>query len=186
MKDRGPYVSRGGRKLEFALRHFEIDVSGAVAADFGSHVGGFVDCLLQRGAQRVYSIDTSYGTLAWKLRQDERVVVMERTNALHVDLPEPVDLVTVDVGWTPQRHVVPRALAAVRAEGKVLSLVKPQYEAQADEHDRGIVRADRLDAIVERVSSELAQAGCPADAWVRLPEPTPKGNPELFALFAVR
>ena len=186
MRDRGLYVSRGGRKLEFALRHFEIDPKGAIAADFGSHIGGFVDCLLRFGAERVYSIDTAYGTLAWRLRQDGRVVVMERTNALHVSLPEPVDVVTIDVGWTPQRLIVPRALEAVRPGGTVLSLVKPQYEAHPGQHDRGIVPEARLDDILARVESELAQVGSSVAAWLRLPEPTPKGNPELFALFQKR
>ena len=93
--------------LAAALSAFELDVTGLVCADLGSHVGGFVDCLLQRDAARVYSVDTSYGTLAWRLRKDPRVVVLERTNALHVELPEHVDLVTVDVGWTPQHHILP-------------------------------------------------------------------------------
>ena len=101
------YVSRGGDKLAAALDHFERDVTGRVCADLGSHVGGFVDCLLGRGAARVYAVDTSYGTLAWKLRRDPRVVPLERTNAIHVELIEPVDLVTIDVGWTPQAKILP-------------------------------------------------------------------------------
>ncbi len=108
------YVSRGGEKLAAALNHFEIDVSDLVCADLGSHVGGFVDCLVQRGAARVYSVDTSYGTLAWKLRRDPRIVVLERTNAMHVVLPEPVDLVTIDVGWTPQSKILPGAAGLLR------------------------------------------------------------------------
>ena len=109
------YVSRGGEKLAAALDHFEIDVSDRVCADLGSHIGGFVDCLLQRGAERVYSVDTSYGTLAWKLRRDPRVVVLERTNAMHVVLSEPVDLVTIDVGWTPQSKILPAAAGLLRS-----------------------------------------------------------------------
>ncbi len=101
------YVSRGGEKLAAALDHFKVDVSGRVCADLGSQVGGFVDCLLQRGAVRVYAVDTCYGTLAWKLRRDSRVAVLERTNAMHVSLPEPVDVVTIDVGWTPQCKILP-------------------------------------------------------------------------------
>jgi predicted rRNA methylase YqxC with S4 and FtsJ domains len=103
------HVSRGGDKLAAALDHFELDVARRVCADLGSHVGGFVDCLLQRGAARVYSVDTCYGTLAWRLRRDPRVVVLERTNAMHVSLPEPVDLITIDVGWTPQAKILPNA-----------------------------------------------------------------------------
>lgn len=123
------YISRGGDKLAAALDGFGIPVDGLTCADFGSHVGGFVDCLLQHGATKVYSIDTSYGTLGWKLRKDPRVVVMERTNAMHVELPEQVDLVTADVGWTPQRHVLPSVRRAVKASGAVISLIKPHYEA---------------------------------------------------------
>ena len=108
-----PYVSRGGEKLAAALDRFGLDVTGLVCADLGSHVGGFVDCLLRRGAARVHSVDTAYGTLAWKLRRDSRVVVYERTNAMHVSLPEPVDLVTIDVGWTPQVRILPNVARLV-------------------------------------------------------------------------
>lgn len=120
------YVTRSGLKLEHALSVFHVDPTGMVCADLGSHQGGFVDCLLEHGAVRVYSVDTSYGTLAWKLRKDPRVVVMERTNAMHVQLPEPVDLVTIDVGWTPQRHVLPAALRILKDGGRIITLVKPQ------------------------------------------------------------
>jgi len=122
------YVSRGGEKLAAALDQFGIDVAGSVCADLGSHVGGFVDCLLQRGAAKVYSVDTSYGTLAWTLRKDSRVVVLERTNAMHVALPEPVDLVTIDVGWTRQAKVLPNVAKLLKPDGQVVTLLKPQYE----------------------------------------------------------
>lgn len=112
-----PFVSRGGEKLAAALDHFSLNVAGWVCADLGSHIGGFVDCLLQRGAARVFAVDTCYGTLAWKLRRDRRVVVMERTNAMHVALPEPVDLVTVDVGWTPQVQVLPNVVRMIGPRG---------------------------------------------------------------------
>src|SRR4051812_11330036 len=100
----GTFISRAGQKLDHALTAFGVGVGGLVCADLGSNTGGFVDCLLQRGASRVYAVDTGYGVLDWKLRKDPRVVVMERTNAMHVRLPEPVDLVTIDVAWTRQRH----------------------------------------------------------------------------------
>ena len=102
------FVSRAGLKLAHALDELRLDVAGMVCADFGCNVGGFTDCLLQRGASRVVAIDTGYGTLAWKLRSDPRVETRERTNALHADPPaEGVDLVTIDLAWTPQRHAVP-------------------------------------------------------------------------------
>ena len=123
-----PYVGKGGLKLRFALQHFALDVTGVVAADLGCHVGGFTDCLLQAGATRIYAVDTGYGTLAWRLRQDPRVVVQERSNALHWDAPEPLDLVVVDLGWTPQARALPTVARLLRPGGVALSLVKPQYE----------------------------------------------------------
>ena len=128
-----PFVSRAGLKLAHALDEFGIDVTGLICADFGCNIGGFTDCLLQRGAKLVYAIDTGYGTLAWKLRSDSRVIVMERTNALHAPPPaeekrgrEPFsekgsrplfcDLVVIDLGWTPQRLAVPAALRWLRPE----------------------------------------------------------------------
>src|SRR5215213_1612736 len=116
-----PFVSRAGQKLDHALATFGVDVTGFVCADLGSNTGGFVDCLLQRGADRVYAVDTGYGVLAWRLRKDPRVVVMERTNAMHVRLPEPVDLVTIDVAWTRQRHILPAARRLVGAGGFVVT-----------------------------------------------------------------
>src|SRR3954463_630831 len=111
------FVSRAGQKLDHALAHFNLDVSGKTCADLGSNTGGFVDVLLQRGAAKVYAIDTGYGVLAWKLRKDPRVIVMERTNAMHVDLPEPITVVTIDVAWTKQRHILPAARKMIRADG---------------------------------------------------------------------
>src|SRR5579864_3600866 len=98
------FVSRAGSKLDHALTTFVIDVSAKICADLGCSTGGFTDCLLQRGAAKVFAVDTGYGVLDWKLRNDPRVVVMERTNAMHVNLPESVDLVSIDVAWTKQRH----------------------------------------------------------------------------------
>ena len=122
------FVSRAGEKLAAALDAFELNVAGSICADFGCNVGGFTDCLLQRAAGKVYAVDTGYGTLAWKLRKCARVVVMERTNALHVELPEPADLVTIDVAWTPQERAIPAALRLLRPGGNVVSLLKPHYE----------------------------------------------------------
>src|SRR6476660_6909523 len=116
------FVSRAGIKLDYALTHFGIDVTGCTCADLGSNTGGFVDCLLQRGAAKVYAIDTGYGALDWKLRKDARVIVMERTNAMHAELPEPVNLVTIDVAWTRQRHILPAARRMVRIDGTVVTL----------------------------------------------------------------
>jgi len=160
-------VSRAGLKLAAALEAFGLSVEGRVCADLGCNVGGFTDCLLQRGAARVTAVDTGYGVLAWKLRTDERVVVMERTNALHVEPPEPVDVVVVDVGWTPQRVILPAARRWLGDGGIVLSLLKPHYEAAAAAGDR---RARRRAHVL---TAEQARRQChdtcdaiAADGWL--------------------
>jgi 23S rRNA (cytidine1920-2'-O)/16S rRNA (cytidine1409-2'-O)-methyltransferase len=129
-----------------------MDVNGWVCADFGCNVGGFTDCLLQRGAAKVYALDTGYGALAWKLRNDSRVVVMERTNALHAATPQPgVDLVVIDMAWTPQRLALPAALKWLTASGRIITLVKPHYELD-DGQKRELLHDGRLDpAEAERV-----------------------------------
>src|SRR5438128_1832236 len=116
------FVSRAGEKLDHALTHFGLDVRGKICADLGSNAGGFVDCLLQRGAAKVYAIDTGYGALEWKLRRDPRVIVMERTNAMHVTLPEKVSVVTIDVAWTKQKHILPAARKMISDDGFCVSL----------------------------------------------------------------
>ena len=127
-RERRRFVGRAGEKLDAALEGFGLDVRGLACADFGCNVGGFTDCLLQHGAAKVYAIDTGYGKLAWSLRQDGRVVVLERTNALHCPPPETVDLVAIDLGWTPQVLSVPAAKRWLRPGGRIVSLLKPHYE----------------------------------------------------------
>ena len=126
-----PYVSRGGLKLEAALTGYRIDAAGQVCLDVGASTGGFTDCLLQRGASRVYAVDVGYGQMAWKLRQDPRVIVIERTNIRYMPpdaLPEPVDLVTIDASFISLKIVVPAVLRFLKAEGMLLPLIKPQFE----------------------------------------------------------
>ncbi len=137
-----PYVSRGGLKLAAALDAFPVKVQGVVAADVGACTGGFTDCLLQRGASRVYAIDVGYGQLDWRLRQDERVVVMERTNARYLDsLAEPVDLVVIDVSFISLKLILPPACSWLRPDGEVVALIKPQFEAgRAQVGKGGVVR----------------------------------------------
>ena len=177
-----PYVGKGGLKLEFALRAFGLDPTGWAAADLGSHVGGFVDCLLQHGAARVYSVDTSYGTLAWKLRIDGRVVVMERTNAMHVSLPEPVDLISLDVAWTKQALIVPHALELVKPGGVVVSLVKPQYEADRRQVRKGRLPDEQVRPVVRKVIDGLMAHGAHVVAAAESPVRGGKGNAEVFLL----
>jgi len=153
------FVSRGGLKLAAALDRFRLDVAGLVCADLGSHVGGFVDCLLTRGAAKVYSIDTSYGTLAWKLRKDPSVVVLERTNAMHAALPEPVDLVTIDVGWTPQAKVLTNVARLLPEEGRVVTLIKPHYEAPKPMLVGGILPDVAVDGVLQQTIETIESLG---------------------------
>jgi 23S rRNA (cytidine1920-2'-O)/16S rRNA (cytidine1409-2'-O)-methyltransferase len=157
------FVSRAGAKLLHALEAFALDVTGLRCADFGCNVGGFTDCLLQRGAAHVTAIDTGYGSLAWKLRQDPRVEVRERTNALHAEPPAGgVDLVVVDLAWTPQRLAVPAALRWLAPGGRIVTLVKPHYELLEGEKawlDRGFLPHDRVPGVVARVEAAMPSLG---------------------------
>ena len=175
------FVSRSGQKLDHAMATFGLDVAGTTCADLGSNAGGFVDCLLRRGAARVYAIDTGYGVLDWKLRKDGRVVVMERTNAMHAQLPERVALVTIDVAWTRQRHILPAARRMVEDSGVVVSLIKPHYEAEAAQLVKGILPAEHVDAVVSRVSEDVRTAGFRLVRTVRSPILGAKGNAEVLA-----
>ena len=175
------FVSRAGLKLEHALTAFAIDVTGFVCADLGSNAGGFVDCLLRRGAAKVYAIDTGYGALEWKLRKDPRVVVMERTNAMHATLPEPVSLVTIDVAWTRQRHILPAARRMVGDDGTVVSLIKPHYEADRSQLAKGVLPESAVDDVVARVGEDIRLAGFDVLATVRSPILGAKGNVEVLA-----
>jgi 23S rRNA (cytidine1920-2'-O)/16S rRNA (cytidine1409-2'-O)-methyltransferase len=175
------YVSRAGRKLEHALDAFAIDVHDSACADLGCNVGGFVDCLLQRGAARVYAIDTGYGALAWKLRKNPRVVVMERTNAMHVKLPEPVHLITIDVAWTRQKHILPSARRLIAPDGTVISLIKPHYEAPPALLRQGVLPEDELDRVIEQVRQDIAAAGFELAGMERSPILGARGNVEVLA-----
>src|SRR5262245_46627649 len=153
-----PFVSRAGAKLEHALQVFSVDPHAKVCADLGSNTGGFVDCLLRRGAAKVYAIDTGYGALDWTLRKDPRVVVMERTNAIHVELPESVQIVTIDVAWTRQRAVLPAARRLIGDEGNVVSLIKPHYESPPKLLRKGVLPADQIAGVIEAIKNDIAAA----------------------------
>jgi 23S rRNA (cytidine1920-2'-O)/16S rRNA (cytidine1409-2'-O)-methyltransferase len=186
------YVSRGGQKLEHALNHFALDVRGVTAIDLGASTGGFTDCLLQHGARRVFAVDVGQGQLAWKLRNDPRVVVMEKTNARELTaarFPEPfapVDLVAIDCSFISLRKVLQPAVALLRPAGNIAALIKPQFEAGKAEADRGAgVITDP--AVHARVLSELESfaAGLPGIRWRGITESPllgPAGNKEFFAL----
>ncbi|MBI3443524.1 TlyA family rRNA (cytidine-2'-O)-methyltransferase [Candidatus Woesebacteria bacterium] len=153
------FVSRSGEKLQFALKTFKTPVKDEIVADFGSSTGGFVECLLQHGAKKVYAVEVGYGTLDWKLRNDPRVVVMEKTNAMHVTLPENVDLITIDVGWTKQKNILPNAFANLKKDGYIISLIKPHYEANPKLIRKGKLLSEYLDEILENVKKDITAAG---------------------------
>lgn len=182
-----PYVSRSGVKLAAALDAFGIGPSGRVCADLGSHTGGFVDCLLHRGAARVYAVDTAYGTLAWKLRRDPRVVVCERKNALHFAPPEPVSLVTIDVGWTRQRLILEsarRMLDPAHPDSAIVTLIKPHYEAAREHLVGGVLTDAWFETTMNSVLESLSQLGLRLIATVESPIRGHGGNREVLAHFA--
>lgn len=155
-----PYVSRGGYKLAAALDAFGVDPRGFVCADIGASTGGFTDVLLQRGAQRVLAIDVGYGQLAWKLRQDTRVVIMDRVNARYLDpLPERVDLVVIDVSFISLDHILPVAQSQLKPGGEIIALIKPQFEAGREQVGRGgIVRDASVHRRVLEKTIQFAQS----------------------------
>jgi 23S rRNA (cytidine1920-2'-O)/16S rRNA (cytidine1409-2'-O)-methyltransferase len=202
--DRGPrFVSRGGEKLEAALAAFGVEVRGRVCADVGASTGGFTDCLLQRGAARVYAIDVGKGLLHWKLRNDPRVVVMEETNARFVEsLPEPVSLVTIDAsfislkillpvtkGWlTPLRLPPFSEKMGGEKEGGIIALIKPQFEAGRKEtaKNKGVIRDPAVHrAVLTDVLTFAQSEGFGVRRLIRSPLLGPKGNVEFLAWLGV-
>jgi 23S rRNA (cytidine1920-2'-O)/16S rRNA (cytidine1409-2'-O)-methyltransferase len=183
------FVSRGGYKLEHALEHFQLAVAGLTAIDLGASTGGFTDCLLQRGAEKVFAVDVGQGQLAWKLRQDPRVVVMEKTNARFLqpeNFPAPADLLVVDCSFISLKKILPPAAPLLKPGGKIVALIKPQFEAGKAEADKG--RGVITDAAVHaRVLAEMrefvaAQAGLCWRGVVESPLLGPAGNKEFLAL----
>ena len=181
-----PYVSRGGLKLEKALRDFGVDPTGYVCSDSGASTGGFTDCLLQQGARKVFAIDVGYGQLAWKIRSDPRVVVMERTNIRYVtleDLGEPLDLSVIDVSFISLGLVLPVVKTLLKPTGQVLCLIKPQFEAGKDKvGKKGVVRDA---AVHEEVLQNFISLAKSLDFTIRnltfSPVKGPEGNIEFLA-----
>lgn len=178
------YVSRAGAKLAAALDAFAIDPAGMACADFGCNVGGFTDCLLQRGAARVHAVDTGYGALAWTLRNDSRVVVHERTNALHAEVAEPVDLVVIDVSVTPQRLIVPAAARWLAPGGQIVSLLKPHFEYAKLQGRRPYkpLTGEQLDEVLAAVDAQLAELGLAPAGRIDSPLIGKGGNGEMLLL----
>ncbi len=185
-----PFVSRGGVKLAHALDHFRIRVDGVVAMDVGASTGGFTDCLLQRGAEKVFAVDVGYGQLDWKLRNDSRVIVLERENIRYLTpekIPEPVDIAVIDVSFISLRLVIPAVEKFLAPGGKLVALIKPQFEVGKGKVGKGGVVRDPEEhrRVVAEISEFVTTAGWDLQGIVESPLLGPKGNREFF-LFAVR
>jgi 23S rRNA (cytidine1920-2'-O)/16S rRNA (cytidine1409-2'-O)-methyltransferase len=184
IRERPRYVSRGGLKLEHALDRFGVDVANRTVLDVGASTGGFTDCLLQKGARKVYALDVAYGELAWRLRQDSRVVVLERTNVRYLDsLPEPMDLATMDVSFISLRLVLPPVVDLLRPEGEIVALIKPQFEAAREKVAKGgVVRNPEVHrAVLEEVLGEAVGKGLRLRDLTVSPLKGPAGNVEFFS-----
>jgi 23S rRNA (cytidine1920-2'-O)/16S rRNA (cytidine1409-2'-O)-methyltransferase len=186
-----PYVSRGGLKLEKALETFRINVQKAICLDVGASTGGFTDCLLQHGAQRVYAVDVGYGQLAWKLRTDSRVIVIERTNARQIsakEISENVDLVTIDVSFISLRLIVPAVLPLMKPSASVIALIKPQFEVGKGQVGKGGVVRDKRqhDEVLRSLREFFNSVGLICPDIIPSPILGPKGNQEFLAFLQKR
>jgi len=186
-----PYVSRGGLKLEEALRAFSLNVENKVALDVGASTGGFTDCLLKHGARKVYAVDVGYGQLAWSLRQDLRVVVMEKTNARDLSLEmlgERVDLATIDVSFISLLKVLPAVLSCLKPGGDIIALVKPQFEAGRRQVGKGGVVKDPQvhKEVLLRIIEQGAALGLNLHGLIPSPIRGPKGNIEFLLWWSCR
>ncbi|MFC2072924.1 TlyA family RNA methyltransferase [Chloroflexota bacterium] len=179
------FVSRGGLKLDYVLDRFQLDVSAKVAADVGASTGGFTDCLLKRGAGRVYAIDVGYGQLDYRLRQDARVVVIERVNARYpITLPEKVDLVTIDVSFISVEKIIPPVAQLLKDRGYLLVLIKPQFEARREEVGKGgVIKQPAVHAMVlGRFIAWMIEHSFRLGGLVASPILGVSGNKEFFVL----
>ena len=180
-----PYVSRGGLKLEKAIKEFGVVLTGKVTADIGASTGGFTDCMLQNGAVRVFAIDVGYGQLDWSLRTDERVINMERTNIRNVtptDIGELIDLVSIDVAFISLEKVLPAVKAMLKADGEVVALIKPQFEAGREKvGKKGVVRDARVHLeVIHRVVKIAREMGFITRGLTFSPVKGPEGNIEYL------
>ena len=179
-----PYVSRGGVKLAAALEAFALDVEGWVVADVGASTGGFTDCLLQHGAARAYAIDVGYGQLAWKLQQDSRARVMDRSNARYLkSLPESVDLATIDASFISLKLLLPTVAGWLKPGGQIVALIKPQFEARREQVGHGGVVRDAgvHQAVLNDLANWAAARGLGMQGLIRSPITGPAGNVEFLA-----
>jgi 23S rRNA (cytidine1920-2'-O)/16S rRNA (cytidine1409-2'-O)-methyltransferase len=181
-------ISRAADKLAYALDYFGVVADGRVAADLGCGAGGFTAELLKRGVVKVYAVDTGYGQFAWSLRQDPRVILKERTNALYADLPEKMDLIAIDVGWTRQRMILPAALKLLKKDGIIISLLKPHYEANARyaAKRRGELSPAECAEIARLAIADLTKAGIFIKGYISSPLAGVKGKNREYLLLIVQ
>ena len=180
-----PFVSRGGYKIEEAIQSLHIDVAGKTCLDVGASTGGFTDCLLQHGAARVYAVDVGYGQLDWKLRQDPRVIAIERTNiryATEALLPEPFDLISVDVSFISLKIVIPAIKKFLKNRGTILALIKPQFEVGKNQVGKGgVVKDPKLhQSVIDELSEFFCETGFTTGGVIPSPILGPKGNKEFI------
>ena len=186
LKQKPRFVGRGGEKIDHALDRFNIDVEGKIVADLGACTGGFTDAVLQRGARKVYAIDVGYGQLDFRLREDPRVVVMERTNARYLEsLPDPIDVAVIDVSFISLNLMFPAVDRILAHHGVVVPLIKPQFEAGKGEVGKGgVVRDPRIHrAVLENVVREASGAGFSCEGLTASPLTGPAGNHEFLGVF---
>ncbi len=182
-----PYVSRGGLKLEKALHEYRMNVKGMICMDVGASTGGFTDCLLKHGAKRVYAVDVGYGQLAWQLRQDKRVAVIERTNIRYMpaeSVPVPMDLITVDVSFISLKIVIPAVRRFMQADTRIIALIKPQFEAGPKKVGKGgVVRDPALHtAVIDELTGYFQKHNLKCQTVLPSPIQGPKGNKEFLIL----
>jgi 23S rRNA (cytidine1920-2'-O)/16S rRNA (cytidine1409-2'-O)-methyltransferase len=182
-----PYVSRGGLKLQKVLKEFSVNVEGIVALDVGASTGGFTDCLLQGGARKVYALDVGYGQLAWKLREDKRVVVIERTNIRYydgADFDEKFDIAVIDASFISLKIIIPAVLKFLGNKAEILALIKPQFEAEKGEvGKRGVVNDPAIhDRVVQDISEFCKSLNLEVEGTCASPILGPAGNREFFIL----
>ena len=180
-----PYVSRGGVKLEAALDRFSVPVEGKICMDVGASTGGFTDCLLQRGAERVYAVDVGWGQLHWKLRNDPRVVVLERRNIRYLpkeEIPEGIDLATIDTSFISLKLVIPAVLKFLKEQAEIIALIKPQFEVGKGEVERGGVVKDprKHEKVIREIREFVQSLGLSPQGVMESPLLGPKGNREFF------
>lgn len=185
LRDDCSYVSRGGLKLQAALDIFQIGVDSKIALDVGTSTGGFTDCLLQRGARKVYAIDVGYGQLAWRLRNDPRVILLEKTNIRYLrteDLPEKIDLATIDVSFISLVLVLPAVKNLLHSPGQILALIKPQFEVGKGEVGKGGVVKDlnKHQEVIQKITHCAEELGLVPRGVIKSPLKGPKGNLEYF------